>query len=388
MAPFYWALDALERHAANGPVTVLQVGDSHTANDGFSGRMRDRLQARFGDAGRGLLPPGIPFRLYRPAQVAVTAKGWRTIGALAPANTGPWGLALVRQHADGPAVMTLQVPAPGDASTGWAELLAQPGGGSVRIDADDGGRALLSTDRSPGGTPIFARLPTTPRTTAVTLAATGDGPVDVLGWSTGRDGPGIRYGNLGPIGATVDTLGRIDPAILADEMQHLHPALLIVAFGTNDGFSQRTDTQRYAALYEQRIRALLEAAPGAALLVVLPPDGVHREADAGARSCDGVVEAGGGWATPTALPAVRAAQVAVARRDGWAQWDWQEAMAEPGQPDGRCAILPWAQRVPPFAAGDHVHLLRPGYQGTAGALFAFLMRGYALWRSAHPWAAG
>ena len=64
------------------------VGDSHTANDAFSGRMRRLMQARFGDAGRGMLPPGIPFRLYRPAQVTVTADGWTTIGSLASIQPG------------------------------------------------------------------------------------------------------------------------------------------------------------------------------------------------------------------------------------------------------------------------------------------------------------
>ncbi len=369
-------------------MTVLQVGDSHTANDGFSGRMRELLQARFGDAGRGFLPPGVPFRLYRPAQVTVTAERWQTIGALAPRNAEPWGLALVRQHANGPATMMLQVPELGDASSGSAELLAQAGGGTVQISADDGGHTLISTKRPLGEAPMFVKLPTTLRTGAVTLAALGDGPVDVLGWSAGRNQPGIRYSNLGVIGATVDILGRIDPAILAAEMGRLHPGLLIVAFGTNEGFSPTTDTRGYAALYEQRIRALLAAASGAGVLVVLPPDGVHREQDAGARSCDGLTGAGDGWSTPPNLPAVRAAQVAVATRENWAQWDWQQAMAGPGQRDGRCAILSWAQRVPAFAAGDHVHLLRLGYRQTAEALFAALMRGYALWRSAHPRAAG
>ena len=40
----------------------MQIGDSHTANDSFSGRLRELFQARFGDAGRGVLPPGVPYR--------------------------------------------------------------------------------------------------------------------------------------------------------------------------------------------------------------------------------------------------------------------------------------------------------------------------------------
>ena len=39
-------------------VNILQIGDSHTAADHFSGRLRELFQASFGNAGRGMLPPG------------------------------------------------------------------------------------------------------------------------------------------------------------------------------------------------------------------------------------------------------------------------------------------------------------------------------------------
>src|SRR5580704_618750 len=79
LAPFFAALAALEERQAQDPVRVLQLGDSHTANDSLSGRLRDRFQARFGDAGRGWLPAGIPFKYYRPHQVSVSETGWRHI---------------------------------------------------------------------------------------------------------------------------------------------------------------------------------------------------------------------------------------------------------------------------------------------------------------------
>ena len=93
LAAFYEALAEMKNGTAKGPVNTLQIGDSHTANDSFSTRMRELFQARFGDAGRGMLPPGIPFTYYRPSQVTVTADGWRTVGSLDPSNPGPFGLA-------------------------------------------------------------------------------------------------------------------------------------------------------------------------------------------------------------------------------------------------------------------------------------------------------
>jgi len=87
LAPFFDALYALEGNAARQPVLVLQIGDSHTANDSLSGRLREQLQGRFGAAGRGWLiaalasrPSGIPvwslgLTCCQPFSVTVTRCG-------------------------------------------------------------------------------------------------------------------------------------------------------------------------------------------------------------------------------------------------------------------------------------------------------------------------
>src|SRR5205809_1055182 len=79
LRPLFVALRGLEQHRARRPVRIMQIGDSHTANDSFSGRLRERLQERFGKAGRGWLPAGVPFAYYRPALVTVTEAGWRHV---------------------------------------------------------------------------------------------------------------------------------------------------------------------------------------------------------------------------------------------------------------------------------------------------------------------
>ena len=61
---FFEALAAAEAGDAAG-VDVLHLGASHTAADAFTGRVRLRLQERFGDAGRGYAPPTLPDRDYR-----------------------------------------------------------------------------------------------------------------------------------------------------------------------------------------------------------------------------------------------------------------------------------------------------------------------------------
>ncbi len=118
--------------------------------------------------------------------------------------------------------------------------------------------------------------------------------------------------------------------------------------------------------FAERLRALHAAAPGAALLVLGPPDGYRRrrKGSAAPPACDDA-----NWTEPPNLSPVREAQRAAAARENAYFWDWQAAMGGP------CSMLRWAATSPPMAAPDHVHLFAPGYQATADALF----------RSHHGW---
>ncbi len=65
LTAFHQALASLEAGRTQR-VNILQIGDSHTAGDHFSGRLRELFQGQFGNAGRGMLPPGSPFPYWRP----------------------------------------------------------------------------------------------------------------------------------------------------------------------------------------------------------------------------------------------------------------------------------------------------------------------------------
>ena len=56
-------------------MTIVQIGDSHTQGEHFSGRLRALFQARFGNGGRGMLPPGSPYDFWRPYQVQARQTG-------------------------------------------------------------------------------------------------------------------------------------------------------------------------------------------------------------------------------------------------------------------------------------------------------------------------
>ena len=369
LRPLFQALDALQAGSTAGPVAILQIGDSHTANDAFSGRMRSLLQARFGDAGRGMLPPGIPFRFYHPAQVTVAASGWDAIGSLHLGNPPPFGLAGVRQTATGPAEMTLRADPPNTFDTVLIEALGQPGGGAIHLST--GAATLTLPTNAPASTPLWLTVPT-PHA-QLTLRSQGDGPVTLLSWTAQKARPGVTWSNLGTIGATIDTFARFDPTLVKAELDRLRPALIVIAFGTNEGFDDTSDPSAYATRYAACLRALHAAAPRAAFLVIGPPDG-NRAATGTACPSQGVT-----WSVPPRLAELREAQRRVARAEGNYFWDWSAAMGGP------CSMHAWTLTDPPMASADHLHLLTPGYRATADALFAEIMRHYDRHRAtAHP----
>jgi lysophospholipase L1-like esterase len=374
LLPLFQALAAQQAHTARQPLVILQIGDSHTANDSFSGRLRDLFQARFGDAGRGVLPPGIPYRWYRPARVSVTSRGWTVESSFHPATPGPFGISGLRQHAAHAAEMTLTAPLPGDMVQIAVEVLRQPGGGTIDAMLDSGGSTTIAT-RGPALQPVWVMIGGATATRALTLRADGDGPVDILAWRVTRGTPGVVYANLGTVGASVDIMDRWDPAIVREELARLQPAMIVLAFGTNEGFRDNTDLAAYAAGFAARLQALHEAAPGAALLVVGPPDGDRRRPG---RSAAPAACGDPKWTHPPVLDDLRAVQrAAAAQHDAWF-WDWYQAMG------GACSMLRWAAATPPFAAPDHVHLFAPGYAATADILFRALMAGYAHYHAVLP----
>src|SRR5262249_2014615 len=117
--------------ARRRPVHVIQLGDSHTAADHITGALRARLQARFGEGGRGALPPGRPFAAYSPRQVAVDqSDGWRLEASFVPST---WGSVALGAKRGQPAPI---IRAGGSFGlSGWRLVSMRPGA-SVSVKAD------------------------------------------------------------------------------------------------------------------------------------------------------------------------------------------------------------------------------------------------------------
>lgn len=363
LVPLYAALD----NRGAEPVVIMQIGDSHSASDFLSGRMRELFQERFGAAGRGMLPPGIPYAYFRPDQVQVAARGdWRRASSFA--KSGPFGITgVIQQSGDPGARMILTETEPAGFDRAFFEVLRQPGAGTLRLQIDSGEPHDFATAASPGDA-HWVEFDTPQGSHRMTLSPAGNGAVTVLAWGTERRGPGVVYENLGIVGATVSAVGHWERATVAEELRRRDPALILIAYGTNEGVEPPAALASYAERFAREVEGLHRAVPGAAVLVIGPPD-VDRKGQPAAAGCDD------GLAPPPGIAIVRDAQRAVAAREGWYFWDWQAAMG------GACAADRWARETPPLEAPDLVHQKPEGYRKSADMLFGEIMDGYRRYRS-------
>jgi lysophospholipase L1-like esterase len=379
LAPFFAALDRVEHKHPAEPLRIIQIGDSHTAADGFTGYMRELLQQRFGAVGRGWLPAGIPFKYYDPRLVAVAETNWRHLGPAA-AEGLPLGLDAVLAESQGrDARMTLASTEPAGFDRLAIEFLAEPGGAPLSVRIDDRPPLRVPT-AAPSMRAKCAAIPLRGAAHRIELAATGKQPVRLIGWSTERRGAGILYENHGTIGARIGLLAQMNSDTVGYELADRRPALLVVAFGTNEGFDDTLDLEQYAARFRDAVDMLRRHAPSAAILVVGPPDGNRLDPSCprDGASCADDQATPCAWHVPPNLRAVREIQRRVATVRGWAFWDWSAAMG------GACSMHGLAARDPPWAFPDHVHLTRLGANASAEVLYFDLMAAYRRWQVSRP----
>jgi lysophospholipase L1-like esterase len=340
IAPF---LATMRQEPPDRPIRILQFGDSHTAADFWSGRIRARLQARYGDGGPGCILPGKPWRGYDHAGVRILP--------------GPDGTAQSLRSADGDGLVGLTGASYAPDPREPLRIQAAFGPFQVQVLGPAGASVTASVTPLPASAPAAAApLPLLAenslgpdRSLQIFAGAGAAGPPQELSLSLSPDcrllgvellsgRPGVVYDELGLNGAMLLDLERWNPDLRGALLARARPDLIVLAYGTNDmGLGPQAD-------YPSRARALmlaLKAESGAPILVIGPLDRVGRVA----RQVP-ALKAGAAFV----IQALKAACLEA----GCAFWDAREAMG------GFGSIRRW--RRANLARNDLVHLTGPGYQ--------------------------
>jgi lysophospholipase L1-like esterase len=395
-APFMARLQQIVT-SRTSPVTIIQLGDSHTAGDKFTGELRRLFQERYGSAGRGEMGAGAPFGFYEPTLVAVLqTEGWRVESSRSSEGFGPFSISGYTVVGEDPAdSMVLQSTEPEGFDVVEVGAFSHPGGGSVEVLVDGRQMGIMRTDGRAVELLRF-RQEVLRGSRQLVLRPVGDGEVWLSSWDTYRNTRGVVLESHGVVGATVNVSNRWDRDAYLAELYAADPALVIVAYGTNEGFNDELDPSEYKLEFTAQIQQIEAAAPNASLVIVGPPDAARLPENCRTDEVESITVPCGPltqserinytqifgastpqgsacrWHQPPNLELVRIVQAQVANERGHYFWDWSRAMG------GACAIHQWAQREPALARRDHIHLTDEGYRLSAAALFRDLTGGSAV----------
>jgi lysophospholipase L1-like esterase len=363
-------------------LTILQLGDSHTAADFFTGRVRERLQQAFGAGGDAYIVPGKPHAGVRSALFeSETSDGW-SYEALQKSDAKRrfylTGFNAVARRAGA----ALSLRSRGGRGYDHAEVafLKQPGGGRAEVLIDGTPAGSIDLDGAQDERATLSLKAPGSGFREIAVRAESDAPVTVTGVDVGREGQGVSFISLGFPGATVQLLQKMATENLADDLRRIAPDIVVLAFGTNEGFNDNLDIANYTAQYEQIVRRLLDLRPGLRVVMIGPADaarpagGCH--ASGVGQTCESApvaqvfsASAGGPcrFPTPPKLAAVREAQRKLAERLGAIFWDWSSVQPSP------CGAQVWAAASPPLMAHDFVHMTLDGYKVSADRFADFLI---------------
>ncbi|MBT3069514.1 hypothetical protein KKP04_01340 [Rhodomicrobium sp. Az07] len=381
---FYAALTQLNFGKRSGAAKIVHLGGDDIVIDRFAGALREHLTSRFGNAGRGLMLPG----LYPVRGVKIDRRGAWALAAAAGTAPGPFGISGVRVTSSSSDAWLRFTSA--EVAFDWVEasFMTGPRQGTVSISVD--GEAKLVPTRAPNIGQTSIRIMAKAR--EVTIRPRGDGDVTMLSLTTGTQTPGIVYSNVGVPGATAMTLGKWTRDFVTNDLRKLDPDLVILSFGKKEGFDDDLDMRDYEARLRLTVDRIRSAVPGASLLLIGPPDAARLPVFAssgGAQVCRALNpqeiagytrllarsdERLGRWHAPPRLEAVRSAIRRTAAAHGAFYWDWAKYMG------GHCSIHAWTTVKPPLAAPDHLTLTEAGNARSARALFAELMAGFDVYQ--------
>jgi hypothetical protein len=356
-------------------LVILQIGDSHTAADYFSGEVRAKLQARYGNGGVGYIDAGKPTIGVRSGTMKITASAGWTYHAIQHSDNVAefWmsGFNAVASASGEVLSFTSETPVPFDEIE--IEALRQPGGGSIDISVD--GTVKSSADLNGQSVePVVLRLKpdgaSADHVRQIEIRTRAPGTASIASIGIYQKQSGVSYNNVGYPGATIDLINKFDATLFADDLRRLDPQIVVLVFGTNEASKPNLDAGRYEKSYEKAVGRITAALPNAKIILVGPPDGAERPWHCGGRgpsdaACHPAPPSVPGasttepadceWHTIAHLDLVRDVEKRIAERHGFTYWNWASIMP------GDCASQGWVSASPPLMTPDHVHFTPTGY---------------------------
>jgi lysophospholipase L1-like esterase len=336
---FYLALWRTELGAPGAITRVLHYGDSPVTADSITADVRSLLQQHFGDAGHGFILIAKPWAWYGHRGVEVRGKGWRIAAATqVRAKDGFHGLGGVSFEGDTGASSHFELVE--DHAEMEIHFLSQPGGGVLTVEA--GGQKLGDVEtEGPDKQPAYRTFPLNAGAREIDLSVQR-GPVRLFGVSFERNAPGVIYNSLGLNGGQVQVVVRyFDKPQWTEELQHQHPDLVVINYGTNESIYADYIERYYPGELRQVIERVKAAVPRASVLIMSPMDRGQRDSNSRIT-------------TVPALPRLVEIQRQIASEMGCAFFNTFQAMG------GEGTMARWYDSTPRLVSADFTHPMPAG----------------------------
>lgn len=274
LAGFFAKLDSLENSDKINTVNILHIGDSHIQADFLTREIRNSLQKRFGNAGRGLV---FPYRLtksnesYDYRSFSSNNWKWETVrgrkqdfepgisGASISSTDDLFSLELKMNNRDS-----------ADNSFDKMQLICRNDTSGLIAFVDDkknNERRLLAFSNDSSYETTFER-----KSDQVSIQSYGNLLID--GVVLKNSNKGIQYHVVGINGAHYADFNQ--SSVFFSEMPFLHPDLIIISLGTNEGVNSRITTQAIKNEVEKMLSNIRSTQPNAPVLILTPFDNYYR----------------------------------------------------------------------------------------------------------------
>jgi lysophospholipase L1-like esterase len=388
------------RPGAAEPLSALQIGDSHTSADFFSGEVRQVVQSKYGRGGIGYMPAGRPKGFGSSVLHVSVTSGWTYKSLLnRHANPAEFRFSGYNAIASGPNEnIKIKLDDPLEFDSIEIEATARPGGGAIDIEVN--GRLERHRDlEARVAEPVLIKIAASSQPAMlreVSITTGGKGTVTLSSISIYNERHGLTYNSVGYSGATIDILNKLRPEQFAAALRRINPRIVVLSFGTNEAANKTLDLARYNDNYERVVGNVKAALPDAVLIIIGPPDfnqmssacherpnganAICRETptitsplaqppNVNAPTAESKVasESQCAWHTPAKLQQVREVQRNIAERHGFIYWNWGSIMP------AECGANEWFKKTPPLMSPDHVHFTSIGYRKSADEFIPLLL---------------
>jgi lysophospholipase L1-like esterase len=371
--------------AGQRPLTLLQLGDSHTSADFLTGEIRRRLQETYGNGGSGYVTAGRPHVGVLSSTLKITvSQGWTYQALQRSEETGEfWMSGFNTVTSKDGETLSFASEKPETFDVIEIEAIRRPGGGKFEIKLDgkvEGAFELAGAKVEPIVVRLVPDRGPTNQVRDITLTTRGEGTVSIASIAIYNTRGGLTYSSVGYPGATVDILNKLDNRLFTSNLKRLNPQIVVLSFGSNEGDKASLDIGAYTERYRKVIAKIRAALPGVTLVMIGPPEAeelpshckdkaretatcrVPSETTASASRADACE-----WKPLPKLAEVREAQRKLAQREGIVFWNWASIMPK------ECGADRWLNQSPALMAKDHLHFTITGYKKSAAAFLDTLI---------------